>query len=189
MDKSDSVSMDNSSDIGTMLYDGAAEISRWRALIGVIITFIIFCFTSGMAYYIYNNEDVYENNFIKGKVKDSTCIRDIHNNTWDCNMKFLYNINNNEYTQNHRTNNSTYYSPGALIDLRYNKHDPNDITTDTLSKGFKAGMLMFFGLFVLMLALLHYYSVTTWKILAVADTAGSIASSITSSISCVFNNK
>jgi hypothetical protein len=183
------------SDFSTMAIDGVAAYAKFNALIGVFITFIIFCCTSYIGYYyFYNKEDIYDNNFTKGTVKDSTCTK-YRNNTknsndisWDCSMNLLYNINNNEYVQNYHTNSSTYYSPGSNIDLRYNKYNNNDITTDTYSNHFKGSVIMFIGFFLLLLSLIYTYSVFTWKIVAVTSGASTLAGNFASSINKGLNS-
>jgi hypothetical protein len=127
------------------------------SLTNFFITSTIFCILSYISYYIiYIKEDVYDNNFTKGIVKNSRCIRDI-DNKYNCSMTLSYNINNNEYDTYHLTNSYTYYSPGSLIDLRYNKYDYKNITTDTYSNSFKGGIVMFFGFFMLIISLTFLY--------------------------------
>jgi hypothetical protein len=138
----------------------AVSNARSEALNKFFITLIIFCILSYLAYYIYKTEDIYGNNFIKGRIINSTCIKD-YNNRYDCNIDLLYNIDNNEYVGKNHTNSNTYYIPGSIIDLRYNKYDKKDITTNTDTNSFKAGIIMFFGLLLLLLSLKYLYNVFT----------------------------
>jgi hypothetical protein len=137
--------------------------SRRGVLIKFFITFILFCLLSFLGYYLYNKEDVYANNFTKGRVISSTCIRNWDNN-YDCSLDFSYIIDNNEYTQKINTNSSDYYIPGDLIDLRYSKYDKKKITVDTSSNKFKIGIILFFGFILLIISLKFLYSVFTGKI-------------------------
>lgn len=178
-------SADNTNSIASMAYDAAAAYARLRASIGLFITFIIFCITLSIGYGLYKKEELYENNLTKGIVQNSICGREIQNR-YDCSINLLYNIDNNEYAQNYRTSSTKNYSPGELIDLRYNKNNKNDITTDTSNSRWSGIMIMIFGLFLLIIISLYTYSVFTWKIVAVADTASNLAGNFASSIG--FNN-
>lgn len=176
---------DNTNSLTSMGIDGLAGYAKFKAVISVFITFFIFCITSRLGYYIYKKEDIYENNLTKGRVQDSTCTKySSNNNNWDCSMNLLYNINNNDYVKNnYHINSSTYYAPNTQIDLRYNKYDNRDITTDTFTNHFKGGLVIFIGFFIFMMSLIYLYTVFTWKIVAVASGAGDLAGSIASSIS------
>jgi hypothetical protein len=183
-----SESSDNTNSLSSMFMSGAIGYARFRAVGSVFMTFIVCCILSFIGYYIYNNEDAYDNNFTKGKVNHGTCTKYDNNAFWDCSMNLSYNINNNKYDKDFRTNSFTYYGPGSFIDLRYNKHDNNDITNDTYSNRFKGSIIIFVGIILLMMSLAYLYSVFTWDIVAVSDSAGNIAGNIASSISRGINS-
>jgi hypothetical protein len=183
-----SESSDNTNSLSSMFMKGAVGYARFRAVGSVIVTFLIFCILSSIGYYIYNIEDAYGNNFTKGKVNQGTCTKYDKNAFWDCSMNLSYNIDNNKYDKDYKTTSFTYYGPGSLIDLRYNKHDKTDITTDTFNNRLKGSIFIFVGFILLMFSLGYLYSVFAWDIVAVSDSAGNIAGNIASSISRGINS-
>ena len=138
-----------------------ANANRSDSLKKFFITFFWFCFLSFLGYYLYNKEDVYANNFTKGKVINSICRRKFNN--WECNLNLSYIIDNNEYTQQINTKSFKYYYPRELIDLRYSKYDNKNITLDTLTINLKLAIVIFFGFISLIMSFIFIYSVFTGK--------------------------
>ena len=169
-------------------YNGIASLGRAKAYIGFFIAFLIFCLTSYFGYYLYNSEDIYGKNFIKGKVKDSLCKKIQNYKNYDCSLNIQYNIDTKEYESNNYLlpNSTKYYSQGNEIDLRYNTKDKNDITNDTWPNSSKGIGIMIFGLIILIFASIQLYIMITFEIAAVASGTADITSTIVSSISSGF---
>jgi len=180
---------------GQMALDGTAGYGQLITTVGFCFILFIFLLTVYLVNkYLYNKEDVYDNNYTQATVKDSKCtqyIKKTENTSdmnWDCSMNLLYTINNKNYVKDHHINSTTYYSPNTQIDLRYNKYDYNNITTDTYSNDFKGNVIIFIVFIFLILSSVSLYSVYKWKIVAAATGAGSLAGSVASKISGGINS-
>jgi len=176
----------NNSGIINDLYNTSAAVGKFKATVTfVFLLFVFICILFLVNHFLYNKEDIYDNNLIKGTVKDSTCTKNSNNSNnsnninWDCSTNILYNINNIDYVKkNFHTNSSTYYYPDSKIDLRYNKYDHNNITDNTYSNNFYGNVIIFFSFIILLLSGIQLISVYMFKPLAAASGAGAIAGTV-----------
>jgi preprotein translocase subunit SecG len=185
-------SSNNTNSFTSLVFDGTAGYGKLMAVITFIFVLLLFLVAIYLVNrFLYKKEDVYDKNFTKGTVKDSTCTKytnSDNNMKWDCSMNLLYNINNNDYVKNYHISSSTYYTPDTKIDLRYNKYDNKDITTDTYSNTFKGNIIIFIVSIILLASIIQLYSVFKWKVVAAATGAGSLAGSFASKVSGGVNN-
>ena len=86
-------------------YKGTAMYGTFLAGKNFIISLLIFIGIIFLVNYVLKtNEDIFGNNFITGKIKESTCkkiIKDPRNSSninWDCSMNIEYKINNIDST-------------------------------------------------------------------------------------------
>jgi cytochrome b subunit of formate dehydrogenase len=141
---------------------------------------------------MYNTNDVYGENKIKGTVKDSLCNSHKNNNNksieYDCSFNILYNIDNTDYKKHMDTYNTNNYSNGQQIDVRYNTYDKNDITTNTFSNQ-KIGVIVFFiGFVILIISGIYLYVLLKYKYVDAGVTAMSAVSTAVSTAVSPFNN-
>ena len=62
------------------LYNTTAALGKFKATVTFIfILFAFICILFLVNHYLYNKEDIYDNNLIKRTVKDSTCTKNSNN--------------------------------------------------------------------------------------------------------------
>lgn len=177
-------------------YSGTAMYGKFisvRNFLIVLIIYIIVIFAVNKL--LYEKQDIYEENYIKGTVKDSTCkkiIKDVKNSStinWDCSMNILYNINNINYEKkNHNITSDTYYDPNSNINLRYSKYDKNDITENTWSYDYWGNIIILFSSIILLFSFINLISVFLFPSAAAATGAASLGGTVAQGISSGWNS-
>ena len=176
-------------------YKGTAMYGTFIAGKNFIIALLIFIGVIFLVKYIINNnEDIFGDNFIKGKIKESTCkkyIKDPRNSSfvnWDCSMNIEYKINNIDYKkENHYTNSNKYYASNSDIDLRYSKYDNNDITENTWSYNFIFNIFILFFFIILFFSTINLITVFLFPQAAAATGAASLGNTVAQGIGSGFN--
>jgi hypothetical protein len=180
-------------------YSGTAMYGKFIAIKNFIIILIIYIIVIfSVNSFLYNKEDIYGENIIKGKINDSTCKKYTNyssnsnsNGTtnWDCSLNIAYNIDNTNYEKkNHKTNSSTYYSPNSIVDLRYNKYDKNDINLDTWSYDYWGNIIILFSSIIFILAAINLISVFLFPPAAAATGAAALGGTVAHGISSGWNS-
>jgi len=175
-------------------YSISASYGKFMAIGSFIFTVILFIIAIIVVnYFFYNKEDLYGEKIIKGKIKDSTCNRYITNSgdnknsstvNYDCNMNISYNIDNIEYEKkNFVINSTTYYNKDSMIDLRYNKNNPNDITEKTLSYDSLGNIILLIFFIIMFLSGINLIVVLMFKPAAAASGIASLGGTVASGIS------
>lgn len=180
-------------------YNGSAIYGKIIAIqnfIGFLILYIIVIFS--VNHFFYKKEDIYGENIIKGKINESICRknttfttssdRNTMTTNYDCSMNISYNIDNINYDKkNHKTYSTTYYPPNSIVNLRYNKYDKNDITTDTWSSNFIGNIIIIFFSIILIISLISTINVFLFQPAAAATGAASLGNTISHGISSGWN--
>ena len=177
-------------------YKGTAMYGTFLAGKNFIISLLIFIGIIFLVNYVLKtNEDIFGNNFITGKIKESTCkkfIKDPRNSSninWDCSMNILYNINNINYEKkNHNITSDTYYDPNSNINLRYSKYDKNDITENTWSYDYWGNIIILFSSIILLFSFINLISVFLFPSAAAATGAASLGGTVAQGISSGWNS-
>jgi hypothetical protein len=176
-------------------YKGTAMYGTFLAVKNFIIALLIFIGIIFLVNYILkNNEDIFGNNFIKGKIKESKCnkyINDLRNSSninWDCSMNIYYKINNIDYEKkNHYINSNKYYAPNEDIDLRYSKYDNNDITENTWSYNFIGNIVILLFFIILFFSIINLITVVLFPEAAAASGAASLGNTVAQGIGSGLN--
>lgn len=176
-------------------YKGTAMYGTFLAGKNFIISLLIFIGIIFLINYVLKtNEDIFGNNFITGKIKESTCkkiIKDPRNSSninWDCSMNIEYKINNIDYKkENHYTNSNKYYSSNSDIDLRYSKYDNNDITENTWSYGFIGNIVIFIFFIIFFFSTINLITVLLFPQAAAATGAASLGNTVAQGIGSGLN--
>jgi hypothetical protein len=177
-------------------YGPSADYGKFVSVIGFVITLILFiAVLYGVNFFLYSRVDPYGEKIIKGKIKDVSCNRyttssgEKNNITtnYDCNLDISYNINNIDYNKkNHIINSTTYYNKGSIIDLRYNKDDPNDITENTWSYNNIGNIIVIVFFIIMIFSIINLIAVFLFKPAAaavgIASLGGTVAKGVATGI-------
>lgn len=161
--------------VGTQLYDGAAEVGKFMAVVGLIICGVIAFILVLVAIYLFATPSNYTSQ-VEGKITKASCSSGSKGST-ECVTEVEYDVNGTKYTSN--VNTSKRVIEGQNITLVYNPVDPKDAKQKGLSRIAVAWILIGIAVFIMLLSALHYYLVNRFKFLAAASGVGQGVSLIT----------
>jgi hypothetical protein len=148
-------------DLAQKIYEGSAEVGSWYAYFGLIFAIIIALCMSGSSFYLFNKD---ESNLIKARANvlkadcQNTIVYDskgraMTNTT--CLLDIEYIVNNVTY-KNKVTTSGTHYA-NQIIDITYDKNDPNIVSAETMSSKTMAMILCGIAILLLLCSGVNYY--------------------------------
>jgi hypothetical protein len=166
--------------IGNQLYDGAAEVGRFKTFIGLIIGSVIAVGLCLFGFYRLGNSKTYVT--LNGKInKVNYCKTDPQtgNNTTPvttCELLVDYTYNNTPYQSVMKTTDMTHVA-GETITIYIEPSAPGTALSDTEWSGW---IFIILGIIIVGIAYLHYWLTNRYKFFAAAEGAGLAVNTIKS---------
>lgn len=158
--------------LGQNLYEDAASLGRFKALIvlvlGGIISIILFLVG---VYKILFSQNVYTLTTNAKVTQITDCMKtpsQINKNTWqyDCSVSIEYTVDNKKYQNTIILSRNYKLEIGNIMPIYYNPSNPSDIVTETPQSG---GLLIGLSIFVMASAYLIYWLSNRFKFFAAAE--------------------
>jgi hypothetical protein len=161
--------------IGQTLYDDAASLGRFKALVILILGGIIsiIMFFAGAHKLMFDNKNYIQTDARVMQVVD--CMKTQTNKTWqyDCSINVEYTIDNKKYQKTIDITRGREVKVGDIINIYYNSSNKDDITSVMPYSGW---LLIILSIFVLLSAYLLYWLSIHFKLFAAAEGTSIVAS-------------
>lgn len=158
--------------LGQNLYEDAASLGRFKALIILVLGGIVsvILFLVGI-YRILFSQNVYTLTTNAKVIQVTDCMKtlsQINKNTWqyDCSVSIEYTVDNKKYQNTIILSRNYKLEIGDMMPIYYNPSNPSDITAELPQSG---GMLIGISIFVMAAAYLAYWLSIRFKFFAAAQ--------------------
>lgn len=165
------------------VYDGSAELGKFQAGIGLIVSIIIAFVLLIFGIYCIINDDSRDHESINGTITRSKCTEhttyDSNNRpivTYSCDIAVKYTYLEKEYNKDIFTQQSVKYMVDQSIKLKILKKDPTKAEIDSIGGYLIGSILLGISLIVFAGSYLNYYMTNKYKSYAVAQGVGTMSS-------------
>lgn len=161
------------------VYNDAGKFGKFMATIGVVIAFIILCFTLYFGLKLVLKKSVYTEKVFANilKTQQTKCTRyttELGQSNYSCDLELEYTIENIKYNKVIKVNSTINYANEDIIEIYYPKNNPTDISSTSDNMKTAGYVILGFGVFIFLGALFSLYVVSNFKLAAAGYGAGSI---------------
>lgn len=165
-------------DIGTTIYDGAAEYGRFMAWVGLIIGMFISAALAVIGLWLLLSKEKYSQ-ITTATVKEAECKTVISDKSMitNCLLKITYTVDSKLYEKTYGAQGRNYFV-GETFTIRYNPENPDDYSTN-IGRRWIGWILIGVGLVVAGLSLFSWWIAMKFQFAAAATGVGSAYGIIT----------